>query len=125
MRAFRDSGQLPTGAPLGKVELLAEENTGGIPPFSTFSDAKGNFAMVNLPAGQYRLKGHRNGHLDTLLRRRRPGRGGTVIVLEAGQELKDLQVKLAPFGVISRNRARYRWRADVRRGSGAVPAVLQ
>ncbi len=90
-----------TGAPLGKVELMAEGTQGGIPPFSTYTDAKGNFAMVNLPAGQYRLKGHRNGYLDTYYGARRPGRGGTVIVLEAGQELKDLQVKLAPFGVIS------------------------
>ena len=57
--------------------------------------------MVNLAPGQYRLKGHRNGYLDAYYGARRPGRGGTVIVLEAGQELKDLQVKLAPFGVIS------------------------
>ena len=46
-------------------------------------------------------EGHRNGYLDAYYGARRPGCGGTVIVLEAGQELKDLQVKLAPFGVIS------------------------
>ncbi|MDR3703657.1 MAG: carboxypeptidase regulatory-like domain-containing protein [Candidatus Sulfopaludibacter sp.] len=90
-----------TGVPLGKVELLAQGTQQGVPPFSTFTDAKGNFAMVNLPPGQYRLKGHRNGYLDSYYGARRPGSGGTAIVLESGQEMKDVQVKLAPFGAIS------------------------
>jgi len=90
-----------TGAPLGKVEVLAEAADRDAPPASTTTDAKGNFTLVELPAGQYRLKGHRNGYVDTYYGARRAGSGGTVIALEAGQELKDAQIKLLPFGVIA------------------------
>ena len=90
-----------TGAPLGKVQVLAEPVGRTTPPASTFTDTSGNFEMVNLPAGRYRLKGQRNGYLDTYLGARRPWTPGTVLVLEGGQEIKDLQVKLAPFSVIS------------------------
>ncbi len=91
-----------TGAPLNKVELRAElvngEDAGSA---ATTTDANGNFTMVNLPPGQYRLKGIRNGYLDTYYGARRAGRAGTTITLESGQELKGLMVKLLPFAVIA------------------------
>lgn len=68
-----------TGAPLSKVELHAERVDRETPSASTTTDAKGNFTMVDLPAGLYRLKGHRNGYLDRYY--------GARIALEAGQEL--------------------------------------
>ncbi len=89
-----------TGAPLAKVELLAQPVDHVAPPASTFTDAKGDFQMVGLPAGKYRLRAHRNGYLETELGARRPGVAGTILVLEAGQELQNLQLKLAPFGVV-------------------------
>jgi hypothetical protein len=91
-----------TGAPLNKVELIAEAiDSHGNPPASTLVDAKGNFTMIDLPAGKYRLKAIRNGFLDSYYGARRPEGKGTIITLDAGQELRDLQVKMFPFGVIA------------------------
>ncbi len=90
-----------TGAPLGKVELLAAPVDSKEPPASTSTDANGNFAMIGMQPGKYRLKGHRNGYLDTYYGAKRPHTGGTAIALEPGEDLKSLQVKLVPCGVIS------------------------
>ena len=90
-----------TGAPLGKVEILAERVGSDEPPASTFTDAQGNFVLVGIAAGKYRLVGHRNGYLETYYGARRPRTPGTILAVEAGEQLKDLQVKLAPYGAIS------------------------
>jgi protocatechuate 3,4-dioxygenase beta subunit len=90
-----------TGAPLTKVEVLLETADNQSTFGATTTDAKGNFTLADIPPGRYRLKGSRNAYLDTYLGAHRPGANGTVINLEPGQELKDLQVKLFPFGVIS------------------------
>jgi hypothetical protein len=91
-----------TGAPLNKVELRAELMDGeDAVAASTTTDTNGNFTMVNLPPGQYRLKGIRNGYLDTYYGARRAASKGTTITLEPGQELKSLVIKLLPFGVIA------------------------
>ena len=88
------------GAPLSKVELQAERVSDS-QIAATTSDAKGTFTMVGLPAGKYRLKGIRNGFLVTYYGARRAGGSGTTIVLDTGQEMKDLELKLFPFGVIA------------------------
>lgn len=91
-----------TGEPLNKVTILAEgggSESGATP--STASDSKGNFTLVNLLPGQYHLKGQRNGYLDGAYGARRAEGNGTPLSLEPGQEMKDLQIKLTPFGVIA------------------------
>ncbi len=91
-----------TGAPLRKVELFAERiDPHNTPSASTTTDANGNFKLVDLPPGQYRVKGRRNGFLETYFGARRADGSGTPITLEAGQEMKDLQLKMFPYGVIA------------------------
>lgn len=90
-----------TGAALNKVEVQAEP-IGDRDAFaaSTTTDAQGNFTLVDLPAGQYRLKGARNGYLETYYGARGTGEG-TRIALEASQEIKGLQIRLRPFGLVA------------------------
>jgi hypothetical protein len=91
-----------TGEPLDKVEIVTEvagaRGDGGA---SATSDAHGHFVLPDLEPGQYRLKGKRNRFLDTYYGARRAEGTGIPIVVEAGQNIKDLKFKLMPFGVIA------------------------
>ena len=91
-----------TGEPLNKVQVLAEKaGDRDHAPASTITGAKGEFTLVQLDPGQYRLKGVRNGYLETYYGARRAQSKGTTLTLEPGQESKDLQLKLLPFAVIA------------------------
>ncbi len=91
-----------TGEPLNKVALWLEPFNGEAATLvTTTSDAKGHFALVDLGAGAYRLRGRRSGYLEGLYGARRPGGNGTVARLEAGQALSDLNLKLTPAGAIA------------------------
>jgi hypothetical protein len=88
--------------PLNKVQILLEpqgDSEGTMAVANT--GAKGNFFMVELDPGEYRIKAVRNGYLDTDYGARRGDSKGITVILEAGQELKDLQVKLLPYAVIA------------------------
>ena len=89
------------GVPLNKVQVLAQKaaNDRSAPAYAT-TDAKGAFTLVQLERGHYRLKGVRNGYLETYYGARRADSKGITLALETGQELKDLQLKLLPFAVI-------------------------
>jgi hypothetical protein len=89
-----------SGEPLNRVEIFAEPVGGGTLAATT-TDSKGNFTLVAVDPGQYKLKGRRNGYLDTYYGARRAGGAGTLIALEAGSEVKDVQVKLVPFAVLA------------------------
>jgi hypothetical protein len=88
-----------SGEPLAKAQVLAKPSNGR--PASTTTDSKGNFTLVHLPPGEYRLSGARNGYLETYYGARRPGSKGTTITLTPGLESKDLQLKLLPFAVVA------------------------
>lgn len=85
-----------SGQPLNKVDIEVE-GVRGSTPFTT-TDANGGFTLVDLPSGQYRLKGYRNGYLETYYGARG---AGTPIRLDPGQKIEGLQFKLRPFGVIA------------------------
>lgn len=91
-----------TGQPLNKTEIEVDGlgSDSAATPFAT-SDGKGNFTIIDLPPGQYRLKGHRNGYLETWYGGRRAESKGTPIRLDPGQKLDGLKFKLLPFGVIA------------------------
>jgi hypothetical protein len=90
-----------TGQPLNKVrvqvEAVGDEQAQGF----ASTDAQGQFAVPNLDPGRYRIKGQRNGYLDTYYGARRAESKGTVIALTPGQSLPDLQLKMMPFAVIA------------------------
>jgi Carboxypeptidase regulatory-like domain len=52
-----------TGEPLNCVQVLADPMEGG-PTARSATDAKGNFTLVDLKPGRYRLHGTRNGYID-------------------------------------------------------------
>jgi len=91
-----------TGEPLAKVRILAEGNNddSGATPATT-SDAKGQFTLIDINAGRYKLRGRRNGYLDGYFGARRAEGSGTPIVLAAGQRMTNLVLKLTPAGVIA------------------------
>ncbi len=89
-----------TGEPLGRAEIFAEPIGGGTSSTTT-TDSKGNFTLVDLDPGEYKVKGRRNGYLSTYYGARRAEGGGTTIALEAGAEMKDIRIKLPPFVVLA------------------------
>lgn len=91
-----------TGATLNKVEIFVESLQNPREPVATANaDAKGNFSLAGLNPGKYRVKGVRNGYLDTYYGMRRGDSHGTTVTLDAGQDLTGLQLKLIPYAVIA------------------------
>jgi hypothetical protein len=89
-----------TGEPLNRVQLFADLMEGG-PAARTATDAKGNFTLIDLKPGQYRLHGTRNGYIDMYYGARRPDSKGTPITLAPGQRVAGVKFKLMPFAVIA------------------------
>jgi hypothetical protein len=89
-----------TGEPLNHLQLFADPLEGG-PTARTATDAKGNFTLIDLKPGRYRLHGTRNGYIDMYYGARRPDSKGTPINLTPGQRMADVKFKLMPFAVIA------------------------
>ncbi len=90
-----------TGQPLDRVRVVAEHRHGDEPGASTATDAKGEFKLVDLDPGEYRLSLDRNGYLDGYYGDARASDyDGSTISLKAGQSVEGVQAKLVPFGVI-------------------------
>jgi hypothetical protein len=89
-----------SGEPLNHVEVSAEPVGGGAHATTT-TDTKGNFTLADLVPGQYKLKGRRNGYLDSYYGARRADGSGSPITLESGSEMKDIRIKLVPFAVLA------------------------
>ena len=90
-----------TGEPLSKVQVLAERSDGRRPLAATTTDSKGSFSLVHLQPGEYRLKGVRNGYIETYYGARRADSKGITLTLGPGIEPKNLQLKLLPFAVVA------------------------
>jgi 5-hydroxyisourate hydrolase-like protein (transthyretin family) len=90
-----------TGQPLDRVRVVAEHRHGDEPGASTTTDAKGEFELVELDPGDYRLSLSRNGYLDTYYGDARASDyDGSTITLKTGQTIEGIHAKLTPFGVI-------------------------
>jgi len=90
-----------TAAPLTKTSLWLVSAGGGTNAEVTSSDAKGHFALVNLECGAYRLTAKRNGYLETYYGAKKASASGTILRLQSGQTIADLNFKLTPAGAIA------------------------
>jgi protocatechuate 3,4-dioxygenase beta subunit len=68
---------------------------------SALSDDSGNFAFLALPPGTYTLRATKNGYVSGTYGQKQPGRPGTAIVLNVGQQLKGVTLEVARGGVVS------------------------
>lgn len=91
-----------TNKPLNKVDIRLQPLDGrGHHTAISQSDSEGRFALEKIDPGSYRLEGLRSGYLQTGYGARRDNRNGAVLRLEAGQVLKDVEIKLVPSASIS------------------------
>src|SRR5215207_5057377 len=93
---------LVSGAPLGgtRVELMRSSGANVAATTTTASD--GSFILPDVPPGQYRLVASRlDGYLSAEYGQRLPTIRGLTLAVEPGESLRDLQIRMAPLGVIS------------------------
>jgi len=96
-----------TGEPVGKAAItLAYVSSVPGPSdwarnYSTVSDSKGTFAIVNIESGKYRLQAKRNGFLVIEYGAHASQSTGTVLDLETPGQLKDIELRLIPYGVLT------------------------
>lgn len=100
-----------TGEPLRRVNVSVHVMgapgltgmVGGMPGSETgaVTDASGKFSIPNLEPGKYVLSAERNGFLRTSYGARSHMQMGTILELTAGKELKGLELKLMPQGVVA------------------------
>ena len=68
---------------------------------STTTDSSGRFSLRDVEAGTYKLAVMSNGYARSEYGQRQPGIPGAPIVLAAGEDLKNLSIRLTPAGTIS------------------------
>lgn len=90
-----------SGDPLKKVTLLLQRTRGGGTPLTVETDEKGIFSFQDLEPGRYLLFGERTGYARQAYGARGNALSGTALLFSAGQQIKDLNFKLAPNSVIS------------------------
>jgi hypothetical protein len=89
----------PGGEPVKKalVELIAENQAAG-GNHTSLTGADGAFHIDNIAPGRYRLFAERTGYLE--VDKHRPRSDGRLLALTAGQELKDVLIRLQAAAVI-------------------------
>jgi protocatechuate 3,4-dioxygenase beta subunit len=89
----------PGSEPVKKVliELIAEnQNDGG--NYTASTDAEGRFHLEGIVPGRYHLFAERTGYLETDAHHRHTE--GRVLTLRAGEEVKDLVIRLQPSAIV-------------------------
>jgi len=79
--------------------VVTVASTDGLQTASAISDDEGRFTIGALRSGRYTLQALKPAHLTMMYGARRPGRPGTVLVVNEGQTLRDLGVTL-PRGAV-------------------------
>lgn len=90
-----------TGEPLRKVNLTLRRTAREAVSLVCTSDQDGRFVFENVEPGTYQLTAERPGFLRQAYGARGLPYSGTPITLTAGQQIRDLEFKLLPQGVIS------------------------
>lgn len=96
-----------TGSPVRKANLTLRHidanpgQAGLLGTYGTTSDAGGKFAMKDLEPGKYMLNVTRTGYVTMQYGARGPNRPGATLSLSPRQQLKEVNFRLTPHGVIS------------------------
>src|ERR1700733_4865981 len=93
--------KMADSAPLRKARVVLRSVDDPKRTMVSVTDSEGHFAMKDVEAGPYRLNVSRVGFVTDEYGQRKPGTPGAVLTLHTGQNLKDLQFRLIPSGVIS------------------------
>src|ERR1051326_6361320 len=71
------------------------------PIMPVLTESDGKYVFKDLPAGSYRLLAMRNGYSRQEYGQRSPRSPGTVVTVQASQNLKDISFRLTPAGSVS------------------------
>jgi Carboxypeptidase regulatory-like domain len=93
--------KMADSAPLRKAHLSLTSVDDPNRTVSAITNADGHFAMKGIEPGSYRLSVSRLGFVTGEFGQRKPDTPGAILTLHPGQDLKDLQFRLIPAGVIS------------------------
>jgi hypothetical protein len=87
------------GGPVRKAKVLM--GTQGNPKYQAVTDANGHYTIAGVPAGRYVLWVQRPGYLPSYYGAQAPNRPGKTLLLNAGDNRKDVNFNLEPPGVIT------------------------
>jgi len=87
-----------TGRPLKRARVIV---SGGGRPHATTTDEQGRFKIAALPAASYTISASKTGFVDSVFGQRRALQTGTPIELADGQQVGNVELKLARGGVIT------------------------
>ena len=92
-----------TGEPLKRanIMLMATEPRPDYTPYSTSTDAAGNFAMAEIVPGKYRLWADRTGYVRQEYGARGATTVGATLTIAPGQELSKVEFRLQPHAVVT------------------------
>src|ERR1700731_4010137 len=93
--------KMADSAPLRKAKLVLKSVDDPHRTVGAVTNAEGHFALKDVEPGPYRLTVTRVGFVSDEYGRRKPDAPGAILTLHAGQDLKNLQFRLIPAGVIS------------------------
>jgi protocatechuate 3,4-dioxygenase beta subunit len=93
--------KMADSAPLRKARVVLRSVEDPNRTVAAVTNADGRFALKSIAPGPYRLYVSRVGFVSEGYGQRKPDAPGAVLTLRAGQEMKDLQFRLIPAGVIS------------------------
>jgi hypothetical protein len=96
-----------TGEPIGKASLRLVRTRSTPAPddwlldYSAASDSVGKFVIANIEPGKYRLRASRNGFLAFEYGAHGSQTAGTWLDLERPQQMKDIELRLTRYGVLT------------------------
>jgi protocatechuate 3,4-dioxygenase beta subunit len=90
-----------TNEPVRKASVSLQRLEASNASETAVTDANGVFLLQNVEPGRYRLWAERTGYVRSGFGAKSVGSPGTVLVVDAGQSLRDLALKIMPQAVIT------------------------